>query len=137
MIGEFQGQYRWLSNFWPLRGGWTLEHWFQRGKATCQEDVDYIMAAPRPGIAKRRGREIECRRDWDEVKDDLMLRLVRRKFMDPELAGKLLATGDQELVEGNSWHDNYWGVCHCGCGKGENRLGKILMRVRDELKEEK
>jgi predicted NAD-dependent protein-ADP-ribosyltransferase YbiA (DUF1768 family) len=60
-----------------------------------------------------------------------MEELVRRKFADPELAEKLLATGDEELVEGNTWNDRFWGVCR---GEGRNELGKILMRVRAELR---
>ena len=61
-----------------------------------------------------------------------MLNVVRAKFdQHPDLAQKLLETGDEELVEGNTWGDRYWGVCG---GKGKNMLGKILMRVREELR---
>ena len=65
-----------------------------------------------------------------------MREVVICKFMqNPDLMKKLLATGDAKLVEGNTWHDNYWGICRCGsrdkCGTGSNMLGKILMQVRD------
>ena len=84
--------------------------------------------------AKRLGRRVRLRSDWEQVKYDVMLDVVRAKFnQHPDLAQKLLATGDEELVEGNDWGDTYWGVCN---GRGKNMLGKILMRVRAELRGE-
>jgi len=67
------------------------------------------------------------RPDWEAVKDDIMYRCVLAKFEDPILRQRLLDTGDQELIEGNTWGDTYWGVCK---GKGRNMLGKTLMAVR-------
>ena len=89
--------------------------------------------AGNPGQAKRIGRRIELRPGWDDVRDEIMLDLIRIKFYLPSLATKLLATGDAELVEGNYWGDTYWGVSR---GRGENRLGQILMQVRDEIRKE-
>ena len=57
--------------------------------------------------------------------------LLRQKFGDAWLRAKLLATGDAELIEGNYWHDTFWGMCN---GKGENHLGRLLMEVRSELR---
>jgi predicted NAD-dependent protein-ADP-ribosyltransferase YbiA (DUF1768 family) len=70
------------------------------------------------------------RSDWNDRKLAVMRDLVGQKFDNPALAMKLIATGNELLVEGNSWHDTYWGVCN---GKGENHLGKILMEVRRML----
>ena len=85
--------------------------------------------------AKKLGRTVKLRPDWNEVKLSVMLEVLRHKFnQNPDLADKLLATGDTLLQEGNTWHDYYWGVCN---GKGENNLGKLLMLVRQELREAK
>lgn len=71
------------------------------------------------------------RDDWEEVKDDLMYRIVLAKFLqNPSLADALIKTGNAQLIEGNTWGDTYWGMCD---SVGENKLGEILMRVRDEL----
>ena len=88
----------------------------------------------KPLTAKRRGKKVPLRPDWEEVKDDLMYQVCKAKFTQhPDLQEMLLATGNQELQEGNTWGDTYWGVCK---GKGQNKLGKILMRIREELREE-
>lgn len=72
------------------------------------------------------------RRDWEHVKLKVMEDLVTLKFFaHPELAEKLVETGDEELAEVNWWNDRFWGICQ---GKGCNHLGKILMKVREELK---
>jgi ribA/ribD-fused uncharacterized protein len=84
-----------------------------------------------PGKAKRAGRNLQLRHDWEKVKYDVMLDIVFAKFYQhPELAAKLLATGDAELIEGNWWNDTTWGVCN---GVGSNWLGRILMMVRARL----
>lgn len=93
-----------------------------------------VLTKLNPSEAKRLGRRVRLRSDWEQVKYDVMLDVVRAKFnQHPDLAQKLLATGDEELVEGNDWGDTYWGVCN---GRGKNMLGKILMRVRAELRGE-
>ena len=137
MIDSFRNEYSFLSNYscspfcidtvlFP-----TMEHYFQASKASNQEDYLRIAYAPTPGDAKRLGRRIQLRPDWEEVKDNVMLIGLRKKFADPELRDLLLATGDEELVEGNYWGDTYWGVCN---GIGQNKLGKLLMQVREEIK---
>ena len=74
------------------------------------------------------------RKDWEQVKDRIMEEIVRAKFsQNEELKEQLLATGDAQLVEGNRWNDRYWGV-DIRSGVGENHLGKILMKVRSELR---
>ena len=74
--------------------------------------------------------------NWREISYGIMLEVVRAKFSLPEMKEKLLTTGDAELVEGNNHHDNLWGACpRCTAKVGQNRLGKILMHVREELKQ--
>ena len=138
MIDKFNGEYRWLSNFYPAvilyKGDVfpTSEHAYQAMKTFHPEEYEQIRAASTPGKAKRLGSRVTLRPDWDNVKLGLMLEIVTAKFREhPELAEKLLATGDEELIEGNTWNDTFWGVCD---GKGKNYLGRILMLIREELR---
>ena len=143
IIDKFENEYAFLSNFYPSpvqENGITyptIEHYFQAQKTTVPFERVAIANAATPGQAKREGRRITLRKDWERVKDDVMLQGLRLKFAIPELAEKLLTTGDAELVEGTTWHDNIWGNCSCPqCEDipGENRLGKLLMQVREEIK---
>ena len=137
MIDRFDGEYAFLSNYSasPFRIDYvlfpTMEHYFQANKADNQNDYLHIAYAPTPVEAKRLGRKIQLRSDWEEIKDKVMLTGLRKKFANPELRNLLLATGDEELIEGNYWGDTYWGVCN---GVGQNKLGKLLMQVREEIK---
>lgn len=80
-----------------------------------------------PSEAKRLGRRVKLREDWEEVKELVMYEICYHKFsQNPDIRKMLLDTGDAELIEGNTWGDKI--------GVGENRLGKILMRIRNELK---
>lgn len=91
-----------------------------------------IAAAETPGRAKRMGRMVQLRGDWEQVKFNIMLDIVLAKFhQHKDLSEALLDTGDATLIEGNTWHDTTWGVCN---GVGTNWLGKILMMVRAQLK---
>ena len=139
-IAEFQGEYRFLSNFWPSTVEFegmtypTAEHAYQAAKTLDAAERRRIAALPTPAEAKRAGRALPPRADWEQVKFDVMLQCVRDKFSrDPDLRRRLLDTGEAYLEEGNTWGDTVWGVSN---GVGENRLGKILMRVRDELRAE-
>jgi predicted NAD-dependent protein-ADP-ribosyltransferase YbiA (DUF1768 family) len=76
------------------------------------------------------GKKNALRPDWEEVKDGIMYKLLKSKFTDPVLRDKLIATGSAELIEGNNHWDRYWGVCR---GEGQNKLGKLLMKVREEV----
>ena len=137
-IGEFQGEYRFLSNFYPAVvefEGITYPHVegaYQSAKTKDMNERRRIAAIADPAEAKRAGRALKYRDDWEQVKFDVMETCVRYKFTHhPELRDKLLATGDAVLEEGNNWGDRIWGVVD---GVGENRLGKLLMKVRDELR---
>lgn len=135
-IEAFRGEYRFLSNFWHVYVTYdgevypTVEHAYQAAKTLSQEFRSAICYAT-TGEAKRMGRQVPMRPDWDSIKIDVMRDLLRQKFAEPELREALLATGDAELVEGNTWNDYFWGVCN---GEGQNNLGKLLMEIRDEIK---
>ena len=137
MINKFEGEYAFLSNFYysPFmfqgRQYPTVEHFFQAHKAKTYEDFISVLVEPTPKGAKQVGRKIKMREDWETVKDTIMLEGLRAKFSIKGLREKLLATGDEELIEGNHWHDTYWGVCN---GVGKNKLGKMLMQVREEIR---
>ncbi len=140
-ITEIKGAYSFLSNFYLspitfeyLNEIWhadTVEHAFQAMKSDQKDDVAHVLRSLNAGVAKRRGRKLTLRSDWDKVKDDVMLELLRLKFAIPDLRDKLLATKNATLIEGNTWGDTYWGVCR---GIGDNTLGVLLMQVRSEIK---
>lgn len=139
MINDFSGKHSFLSNFYssPIQEGIltypTVEHYYQSKKATNMEDKLMVAKAVTPAEAKHMGRQIKMREDWEDIKIGVMERGLRMKFAIPELRDLLLATGDEELVEGNWWNDTCWGVCR---GVGENNLGKLLMKIRAELREQ-
>lgn len=133
-IDSFRGEYRFLSNFWYAKTVYkgiefpTSEHAYQAAKSSDERMWRYFATLETPGEAKKCGKMIDCRPDWEEVRVDIMLKLLQFKFSDVSLMDKLVATGDAEIIEGNVWHDVFWGVCR---GVGENRLGILLMGVRD------
>lgn len=140
-IGQFRGDYRFLSNFWPLDEAasvldYTAEHWYQAEKTTVMAERDAIRACGTPGEAKKLSREITVRADWDDIKLDVMRKVLENKFAIPWLGYQLLATGSAMLVEGNDWCDTFWGVCSCPEheGSGMNWLGLLLMERRNELR---
>ena len=143
MIDRFDGEYNFLSNFYECDVVYdgiayrNSEAAFQAQK-TLDMGLREQFGFLNPSEAKKLGRKVFLREDWDEVKDRVMLEICLAKFSQNEdLKKKLLATGDAELVEGNWWHDNCWGNCTCEkCNgvPGENRLWKILMQIRDVLK---
>ena len=137
MIDKFSGEYDFLSNFYQCRvayeGLWykNAEAAFQSAKTRMRE-LRKEFTDLLPSQAKWLGRRIKLREDWEQVKDEVMYQVVINKFaFNDNLKQKLLATGDAVLVEGNTWNDTYWGVCD---GKGLNKLGEILMKVREELR---
>lgn len=138
VIDRFDGEFRFLSNFWtlgfviqladdPTVNYPTTEHAYQAAKTldlSHRRDVLHLTA----GQAKRFGRKVVLRPDWEEVKVDIMLHLLRQKFhRRGALAQYLDQTGDAMLIEGNHWGDVFWGMCK---GVGENHLGRLLMKIR-------
>lgn len=137
-IIQFQGEYRFLSNFWPCKVSFgvfdfpSVENAYQALKCKSQSEM-YQFTGITAGQAKRLGRKVEIIECWDTIKVDVMHFLLEKKFFNnAELAKKLKATGNRELVEGNTWGDCFWGVDLLE-GSGENNLGKLLMKVRENV----
>jgi len=137
-IKSFTGQYRFLSNFYPcgirLDGMYypSVEHAFQAAKTFDIRERKSIAVADTPDYAKSLGKKVKLRDDWESVKGQIMLDLLRAKFSDEILKQKLLDTGDAELIEAKKHGDRFWGQVN---GEGKNLLGKLLMRVRNELRD--
>ena len=134
-IERFAGQYRFLSNFYlcnVMLDGVSYpstENAYQAAK-TLDHELRKQFQSCTASAAKKGGRYLPLRKDWESAKLGVMLDLLRKKFARGAIRDQLLATGDVELIEGNTWGDTYWGVCG---GVGENMLGKLLMQVRAEL----
>lgn len=139
-ITKFNRGYFFLSNFYQspfLYGSYhyrTVEHFYQSEKTFVTAQKRFIISANSPSEAKRRGRLIPLRDDWEAVKVDVMRLGLSLKFTsDFSLADELVRTGKVYLEEGNTWHDNFWGNCSCEkCNnvKGLNILGALLMELR-------
>ena len=139
MINQFRGEYFFLSNFFEspiIYKGISYknnEAAFQAQKVNSPGEQSEFSNLT-PADAKRKGRRVKLRKDvdWDAVKTTYMYEIVKAKFMqNAELRIKLLETGNEHLEEGNTWGDRIWGTVN---GVGQNRLGKILMKVREELR---
>ena len=141
-ITSFRRPFAFLSNFskspiefegviYP-----SLEHAYQAAKTLDAGWRARVQATGRPDWAKRMPsrRAFPWREGWDDIKDSIMLELLRKKFSDPKRARQLLSTGCRQLIEGNIWGDRYWGMCQDDEGqwKGQNRLGEFLMQIRRE-----
>ena len=139
VIKFFVDEYKWLSNFYNVENRLTVEHIYQAEKAYYLIDKYKILMLETPGKAKRMGAKITLRKDWEKIKEKVMFDALTVKFQNEELKQKLIDTGDAILIEGNDWHDNIWGDCICENCKntnGLNKLGNMLMKIRDELKNE-
>lgn len=137
-IKGFQGEYRFLSNFYPCQISWN-GHTFQSSEAAYQsskavdKETEGKFVSLNARQARSFGMSIPIRGDWEEDKLSVMYRILRAKFTSsPDLKEKLLSTGNAHLEETNWWKDTFWGVYN---GVGENHLGRLLMLVRDELRE--
>jgi ribA/ribD-fused uncharacterized protein len=153
VIDRFTGEYHFLSNFAAtpfempgMAGGlvWpTAEHCYQAAKSPTLTGMEMIRNAPTPAAAKGMGRAAELPAGWDRVKKTVMMQIILAKFSrNPELTAMLCATRGRELIEGNTWGDDYWGAVqggappmwHWGHGwYGNNWLGRILMMARDVM----
>jgi hypothetical protein len=149
-IVRFAGQHHFLSNFYmhPFRYlgfEWpSAEHAYQAEKCAIGSDAQHILHLKTPGEAKRYGRRVLKRKNWEDEEDpqnrvNTMLQILRAKFSlwNPDqvtrnpLSIRLIQTGNADLIEGNTWGDTFWG--QCPVGNGENMLGKLLMKVRSEI----
>lgn len=134
-IKLLRGTHFFLSNFSDSpKTPPTLEHHYQAAKTDNLAYKDMIMSAKTPAEAKRLARNAPIKPNWNEIKLKVMEDLLRKKFSDPTLKKKLIETGNEEIIEENWWGDKFWGICN---NEGKNNLGKLLMKIRDELKNEK
>jgi ribA/ribD-fused uncharacterized protein len=135
-IDRFEGEHEFLSNFYAHAVVFegkeypTSEHAFQAAKTLDEAEREKIRLCKKPGGAKAAGKRVRLRDNWNFTRTRWMEEVLRIKFSDPGLRERLRATGTAELVEGNDWNDTFWGVCR---GRGENRLGRILMKIRAEI----
>lgn len=133
-ISSFSGPHRFLSNFWSVEVTLdgvvyhSVENAYQAAK-TLDRNARSVLTYCTAGDAKRIGKGFELRPDWENIKLAVMEDLLRQKFSQEPHRSRLLETVGRELVEGNWWGDTFWGVCQ---GFGENHLGKLLMKIRDE-----
>lgn len=136
-IESFSGDFRFLSNFSPVEIEFdghlykSVEHAYQAAKTLDENIRSSVREAETAGKAKKIGKKIPLREDWNDVKIDIMESLLRKKFNTLLFKQLLKNTGDAELIEGNTWGDEFWGVYN---NYGHNHLGKLLMKIRDELK---
>lgn len=150
MIDSFTGKYAFLSNFFSMPGRIKLkpygtyitfiydsvEHGYQAAKSLDINDRRAIQRIKRASDVKAYGKTIQLRPDWDTIRNEIMYDLLQQKFSITGLRKLLFDTGNQELIEGNYWHDTYWGKCTCKqhTNIGENNLGSMLMQIRKEIK---
>lgn len=139
MIVEFQGEFRWLSNFAPCKivvDGMvynSVEHAYMSAKSDDPEWKIYCRDTERPGDVKRASKYIQLVTDWEDIKLDVMAGCLKQKYSQEPYKTLLIETGEDLIQEGNRWHDTFWGV-YLPTGKGQNHLGKLIMKIREELK---
>jgi predicted NAD-dependent protein-ADP-ribosyltransferase YbiA (DUF1768 family) len=160
-ITSFEGEFRWLSNFayceiiYQGLTYFSVEAAYQAQKTLVPElRIPFTKMDPSEAkCAGGRNSGLKIRPDWEHkidspilgmrLKDKIMLDLLKIKYHKSVFSSFLLSTGNEELIEGNWWHDNHFGDCHCGnkdgrhpgCLKpGENMLGKLEMFVREEIR---
>jgi ribA/ribD-fused uncharacterized protein len=140
-IKSFDGNYRFLSNFYKAPFEWngklwkTTEHAYQAMKAVDEFTREYIRNLETAREAKEEGKKIKLRSDWEIVKDKVMEEIVFEKFnQNKDIAIKLIQTNDMIIEEGNTWGDRYWGICPPDSNNGLNKLGIILMNVREKIR---
>ena len=137
-INEFKDNYFFLSNFFMAPVEYDGLHYSSSEAAYQAQKCKFPSERKQfqnlnPSKSKALGRAVAIREDWEDVKDSVMLDIVRCKFeQNQNLKRMLIETGDAHLEEGNYWGDRYWGTVN---GEGKNKLGEILMTVRNECKQ--
>lgn len=136
MANAFRGAFAYRSNMYscPVSFQGILynnsEAAFQAQKCILQQDKEKFAFLSGPD-AKRLGKTIPLIEDWEDIKLDIMYNVVKEKFIQNPSLKQLLISSTDDIAEENTWGDTFWGTCN---GYGKNHLGKILMKVRDELK---
>lgn len=146
MIDSFTGKYKFLSIFYIQDSYFLYENMrWDSAEAAYQamkyngnnkQEIYKIFSKLNPSEAKILGKIINIRTDWDENKLSIMRDILKEKFSIPELRDKLIETNGHDLIEGNTWHDNFWGNCTCDKCKdieGQNFLGKFLKQIRKNV----
>ena len=144
-VRQFKNEYKMFSNFYPCtvffegRNYPTVEHAFQAAKSNNWKFRKQLSEVPvdQPGYTKKLGSTVTLRKDWEIVKISIMRRLLMQKFCCDDFRKLLISTNEAVIIEGNWWHDNYWGDCYCQKCKdieGKNQLGKLLMKIREIIK---
>jgi ribA/ribD-fused uncharacterized protein len=141
MIEQFRDEYRWLSNFTPVKVVYegieyaSVEHAYMSAKS---HDMVWKSRCADSQVSaaqiKKESKEIDLREDWEKVKFEVMLECVRQKMTQEPFKSKLEATGNVYIQEGNIWGDTVYGVC-LKTNKGQNLLGKMIMKIREENRE--
>lgn len=138
VIDSFEGADRFLSNFYPCSVEFdglvypSVEHAYQAAKTLDPGVRIDIQCAATAGQAKRLGQTVKLRPNWETMKIGVMKKLLYRKFGVEPFKSQLLATYPYRLIEGNTWGDQFWGVCN---GRGENHLGRLLMYIRGKYRD--
>lgn len=142
MIKEFQNEYRWLSNFAPCKivlNGTSfpsVEHAYMSAKSNDPEwkniCADSLLW---PGKVKRMSRKVKLISNWEVKKTEIMEQCLKQKYKQEPYKTKLINTGNILIQEGNYWNDRFWGVC-LKTNIGENILGKMIMKIRNQLQKE-
>ena len=142
MIHRFKDENRWLSNMALVKIEFqgntysSVEHAYQSAKNKSQEWKDICISEFNPYKIKILSRDIEVREDWDEVKLLVMEECLIEKFKQEPFKSQLLATGNENIQEGNEWGDKFWGVDLTSSPNiGENHLGRLIMKTRENLRE--
>lgn len=136
-INSFTDEFHFLSNFQSCivefdgKSYPSVEHAYQASKTIDDEERLYVSHCVTAGRAKRMGSKVKLRSGWEDIKLNVMENLLRKKFSISGFKQLLLDTENTELIEGNNWNDTFWGICN---GVGTNHLGKLLMKIRLEIK---
>lgn len=142
MIVEFKNNCGWLSNFAPVkitlngREYPSVEHAYMSAKSEDQEWKDFCASNVSAGTVKRKSKELKLNKNWGQHKLLVMNKCLEQKFNQEPFKTLLLNTGDEQIVEGNWWGDEFWGV-NLQTGEGQNMLGKMIMDIRDKISEKK
>jgi len=139
MILQFNDTYRWLNNFAAVEVEFeglrfnSVEHAYQAAKSS---DIDWRLYCANevdPDNVRKSVKLISIRPDWEYVKVSIMEKLLIQKFDQAPYADLLMATDNTYIINGNIWEDTFWGV-DMGTGKGTNKLGHLIMKIRSAMK---
>ncbi|MFA7287276.1 MAG: NADAR family protein [Melioribacteraceae bacterium] len=137
-IKEFQGEYRWLSNFAPCKVKLdgiiyeSVEHAYMSAKSDNIEWKAFCQDTKFAGTVKKQSRSIKLIDNWNKEKFNVMRKCLEQKFRQEPYKSKLINTANLAIEEGNNWNDKIWGIC-LKTGQGQNNLGKMIMEIRSSL----